>query len=188
MPDFIDAAVVSAARAAVRHGLRASSQLTPVRDIEVLERSVECHSFQRGALVPIRSVVERGVTGLEKRLTDGSSDDEVAAAWEAAISVATSDFSIQPESWLDEPSLEFIAVCGRVFGVHDAVVPSLLRTFHSQARSTRFAIFVKLLSSDSFSYLLREIRAMPEESDLDIDDPTDSFRALIRHTCEGAHG
>lgn len=93
---------------------------------------------------------------------------------------AMQEFAHAPETWRNEPTEEFLRRAAATFGVEDRNVLPLLRDFHSRGEACRFAVQVALLRSPMFEYIGRVLDEMPPEFDMDIDDPQESLRSLIR--------
>jgi hypothetical protein len=135
--------------------------------------------FERGELGPIDAIVARGSATLDAA-EDWSSmtDQQLLEHWSSAIEKLALDFGRNPESWVDEDSMEFFRRSAVVFGVEDEAVCMLLRNYHRSPKPARVAIFLPIRRSTLFSYIDREINEMVH--DVEIDDPVESMRSLIR--------
>ncbi len=105
-------------------------------------------------------------------------DQQLLEHWSSAIEKLALDFGRNPESWVDEDSMEFFRRSAVVFGVEDEAVCMLLRNYHRSPKPARVAIFLPIRRSTLFSYIDREINEMVH--DVEIDDPVESMRSLIR--------
>lgn len=153
----------------------------------VLVERAEARLFALGTIAPAAVVSRKALLSLAAM--DRSADlpdTDIAEQWELHLDSRIHQFVEDPEEWPDREVREFLEYCAIVFGVEGDSVPALLSRFHQLPERQRFAIFVKLLNSTRFAYLLREIRAMPKGQDMDIDDPAESMRALMRAHAEDA--
>ncbi len=147
----------------------------------------EARLFALGMIAPAAVVSRKALLSLAAM--DGAAEltgTHLVEQWGAHLDARIHQFVEDPKEWPEPDVEDFFNRCAIVFGVEEPTVPALLSKFHVLPERQRFAIFVKLLNSPQFAYLLREIRAMPPGQDMDIDDPAESMRALMRAHAEGA--
>jgi hypothetical protein len=147
---------------------------------EVLQRNAEYHLFTTATLAPPASCVDKTIAALMTEVGTLHDDEAVAGLWSESLIRVLQDFANAPETWSDESTESFLLRAGTTFGVEDAHVLGLLRDFHSRDDACRFAVQVALLRSPMFDYIGRVLDEMPPEFDVDIDDPQESLRSLIR--------
>lgn len=179
----MDHATPSLLAAAVRASLGESS--TPAETAaprELLQRNAEYHLFTTATLAPPASCVGKTLAVLTAEVGSlrKDADEAVAELWSGELIRALQDFANAPETWRDEGTSVFLRRAGATFGVEDASVLPLLRDFHSRDEACRFAVQIALMRSPMFDYIGRVLDDLPPEFDVDIDDPQEALRSLIR--------
>lgn len=178
--------LLAALRGVALHRRELNSECpTSPSGLDILERAAERALFRAAVIVPVPALVDRSMGLLALLPVDDIEDDELLKLWDAQVAAGVQSFAASGDAWSGPMVEQFEERCAVTFGIDACLVPKLLRYFHDESKWSRLGVLAAVQRSSLFSYVHREILAMPEEEDIDVQDPAVALRSLVSDVVNG---